>query len=142
VDVLCRDSDWQVSFLEQICTSCLPSISTLEDLYIYESRSPQPEWQNNTENTLWLELLHPFITVRSLYLSKKFAPRIVASLQELVGGRTTEVSPTLQNIFLEEVEPSGPVQEGVGQFVAEPRVISHQITFSRWDTSEQDRIWW
>jgi hypothetical protein len=48
----------------------------------------------------------------------RVAPRIVAALQELVGARSMEVLPTLQNIFLEELQPSDPVQEGVGKFVA------------------------
>ena len=32
----CTASDWQLSSLEQICTSSLPPVSTLEDLYIPE----------------------------------------------------------------------------------------------------------
>ena len=60
----------------------------------------------------------PFASVINLYLSMRVAPRIVAALQELVGARSMEVLPTLQNIFLEELQPSDPVQEGVGKFVA------------------------
>jgi hypothetical protein len=36
VEILCRELDWQVSFLEQVCTSSLSPLSTLEDLYIDE----------------------------------------------------------------------------------------------------------
>jgi hypothetical protein len=142
VEISCRESDWQVSSLEQVCTSCLPPLSTLEKLYIHEVPYPKPDWQDNIENTLWLGLLHLFTAVKNLYLSKKFAPHIVAALQELVGDRTTEVLPMLQNIFLEELELSGPVQEGVEQFVAARQVIGYQITVSRWDNSEQDRTIW
>jgi hypothetical protein len=129
-------SDWQVSSLGQFCTSYFPPISTLEDLYIYDAGSSQPEWQ---ENMLWLDLLHPFNTVKNLYLSKKSAPPIVASLRELVGGRTAEVLPTLQNIFLEELELSGPIQEGVGQFITARQGTSHPIAVSRWENSEKDK---
>jgi hypothetical protein len=73
-------------------------------------------------------------TSRTLYLSKEFAPRIVAALQELVGGRTTEVLPTLQNIFLEEVEPAGHVQEDNGKIVAARQLSGHTITVSHWET--------
>ena len=55
-----------------------------------------------TSRTLWLELLHPFTVLKSLHLSKEFVPRIAPALQELVGSRTTEVLPTLQNILLED----------------------------------------
>ena len=140
VKIPCRELDWQVSSLEQVCTSCLPPLSTLEDLYIYEDPYSQPDWQDNIENTLWLELLHPFTAVKNLYLSEEFAPRIVPALQELVGGRTTEVLPTLQNIFLEGLQPSGPVQEGIQQFVAARQVTGHPIAVSHWDRDRRTRM--
>ena len=139
VKVSCKESDWQLSSLEQVCTSTLPPLSTLEGLFIHEASYPQPQWQDNVENALWLELLHPFMAVKNLYLSKEFAPRVVPALQELVGGRTTEVLPTLQNIFLEGHPSSGPVQEGIGQFVATRQVTRHPshsrhpVAVSRWD---------
>jgi hypothetical protein len=139
VGISCRESDWQISSLEQVCTSCLPPLSTTEDLYIYEQPFSQPTWQDNIENRQWLELLHPFSTVKDLYLSKEFAPRIVPALQELVGNRTAEVLPTLQNIFLEELQPSGPVQEGIEKFVAARQLSGSPITVSHWKRHpEQD----
>jgi hypothetical protein len=78
--------------------------------------------------------------VRNLYISKNSAPRIAAALKVLVGDITTEVLPTLQNIFLEELEPSRAVQEGVGRFVAARQVIGHQIAVSLWDCSKEDKI--
>jgi hypothetical protein len=136
VDVKCRELDWQVSSLEQVCTSSLPPVSTLEDLYIEEGPSSRANWQDNVENVMWLELLQPFSAVKNLYLSKEFAPRIVPIFQELVGGRAAEVLPTLQNIFLEgldPVDPSGDIQEGIGKFVAARQITGHPIVVSRWD---------
>ena len=106
MSILCIELDWQVSSMEQVCTSCLPPLSMLEDLYIYESPS-QPVWKDNIENTLWLELLRPFPAVKNLYLSEKFASLITPALQELTEGSTAEVLPSLQNIFLEGLQPSG-----------------------------------
>jgi hypothetical protein len=105
--------------------------STVED-----HRYFQLVWKNDAiENTLWLELLLPFTIVKNIYLSKEFAPDIVAALQELVGGRITEVLPSLQNIFVEGLEPSGPLQENIGQFVAARRaqLSDHLIAISVWD---------
>jgi hypothetical protein len=141
VGISCKESSgWQVSSLEQVFTSCLPPLSTLEDLYIHEAPYSLPSWQDNVENELWLELLHPFTSVKNLYLSKQFAPQIMTALQELVGFRTSEVVPTLQNIFLEELRPPEPVQEGFGQFVAARQAIGHPIAVSRWDNSKQDMV--
>ena len=49
--------------------------------------------------------------MKDLYLSRDFAPAITAALQELTGARITEAFPSLPNIFVEGLEPSGPVQE-------------------------------
>ena len=136
VRILCRELDWQVSSLEQVFTSCLPPLSTL-DLCIYKNplSYEQTDWQDNIENALWLELLQPFTGLKNLYISKVFVPRIVPALQDLVGGRTTEVLPTLQNVFLAEHQPSGPVHEAIGEFIAARQVISRPITVSPWDFS-------
>ena len=136
----CIESDWQVSSMEQVCTSCLPSLSTLEDLYIYERQYPQLVWKDSIENTLWLELLRPFTGVKNLHLSETFASLIIPALQELSGGRTTEVLPALQNIFLEEHQQLGTVKEGIQQFSAMRQVTGHPIAVSRWDNSKQDLI--
>jgi hypothetical protein len=66
-------------------------------------------------------------------MSKEFAPGIVFALQELVGGRITEVLPNLQNIFVEGLESSGPFQENIGQFVTARRLSNHPIAISVWD---------
>ena len=134
-----RELDWQVSFLEQVCTSSLPSLSALEDLYISEHPYEQPVWEDNIDSALWLELLRPFTTVKDLFLSEKIALCVVPALQELVGGRTMEVLPALQNVFIEGLQPSGPVQEGIGKFVAARQVASHPIAASHWDR-DQSRI--
>ena len=128
VDILCRGLGWQVSSVEQVCTSCLPFIFTLETLYIIAGRSGRPEQEDNVENTQWLELLHPFTAVKKLYLSEEVARRFVPALQKLDGGRTTEVLPALENIFLE-----GSVLEGIEQFAATRQVTGHSIAVSHWN---------
>ena len=90
-------------------------------------------WQD-VENTLWLDLLRPFTAVKNLYICKKSVARIAPALQELVGARTTEVLPTLKNIFLETPQPSEPLQEleGIEKFVASRQRTSHPVVVSRW----------
>jgi hypothetical protein len=133
IEISCREPDWQLSSIEQVCNSSLHPLSTVVGLYI-EPVYPQLVWKNDAiENTLWLELLRPFTAVRNLYLSKGFAPGIAAGLRELVGGRITEVLPSLQNIFVEGLEPSGPFQENIWQFVAARQFSGHPIAISVWD---------
>jgi hypothetical protein len=143
VSISCTELDWQLSFLEQVCTSSLPPLSTLEDLYMEgpQGRPWPQDWKGTIDYAQWLELLRPFTTVKNLYLSKDLAPCVVPALQELVAGRTAEVFPNLQNIFLQELQESGPVQEGIGKFVATRQVTSHPITVSRWDRWGTDTHW-
>ncbi|KAF8472224.1 hypothetical protein DFH94DRAFT_192314 [Russula ochroleuca] len=92
VSIPCRELDWQVSSMEQVCTSCLPPLSMLDDLYI-KILHPNPNWQDNIENAQWLELLHSFTAVKNLYLSEKIARRIVPALEELVGAERQKCCP-------------------------------------------------
>ena len=133
--VSCRQSDWQLSSLAQLCSSSFPQalIPGVEHLYILEDRFPRLRWQDDIESSQWLELLRPFITVKSLYLSREFMLRIAPTLQELVRERMTEVLPALQALFLEEPLPSGPVKEAFRQFVAARRLAGHLIAVSRWE---------
>ena len=130
VNISCGEPDWQLSSIEQVCSSLRP-LSTIEDLYI-EHRYSDLVWKDDAiENTLWLELLLPFTAVKNLYLSKDFAAGIATALQELVG--ITAVLPDLQNIFVEGLEPSGPFQENIGRFVAARQLSNHTIGISDWD---------
>jgi len=110
IAISCREPDWQLLSVAQVCNSSLPSLPMVEDLYI-DHQYWQVVWKNDAiENTLWLQLFLPFTAVKNLYLSKLFTPGIAAALQELVGGRITEVLPGLQNIFVDGLEPLGPFQ--------------------------------
>jgi hypothetical protein len=73
--------------------------------------------------------------VENLYLSKQFAPGIATTLREL-GGGITEVLPSLRNIFVEELDASGPVPENIGRFVAARQPSGHTIAISAWDGSD------
>jgi hypothetical protein len=138
--ISCRQSDWQLSSLAQVCSLFFPPalVSSLERLYACEGQHSQLRWQDDVENSQWLELLQPFTAVKELYLSRGFAPCIAPVLQELVGERVGEVLPALQSLFLEELHPSGPVQEAIEKFVAVRQLSSHPISVSHWDR-EQDR---
>ena len=129
--VSCRGLEEQLLALGRVCASSLPSLTAAEDLYV-EAPTFRPDWQD-AQDAQWLDLLRPFSAVKNLYLSKEL-PGVVLALQEaVIRGTTVTVLPTLQNIFLEELHSSGPIQEVIGQFVAAREVTSHPITVSCWD---------
>jgi hypothetical protein len=83
----------------------------VEHLYIYENEYffNRPRSQDDIENSQWLEVLHPFTALKDLHVSRGFSPHIAPVFQDLAGERVTEVLPVLQSIFLEDLDPSGPV---------------------------------
>ena len=131
--ILCRQPDWQLSSLAQVFDTNF--ISAVECLYIEEGADSPPSWQDDIETGQWLELLHRLTAVKDLFISRKFTPRIAPTLQELAGGRATEVLPALQTLFLEETLPSG-VQEMIDKFVAARELAGHPIAVSRWEDSD------
>jgi len=151
VKISCEDTDQQLSSMAQVCTMCLPPLPTVENLrvfpiYTHSSkmynayRHSELAWKDNVENDQWLELLRPFTAVKSLYLSGEFQPIIASALQGLVGGRTTEVLPSLQNIFLARFERSEYFQEAIGQFVAARQLSNHPIAISVWHESSKWKV--
>jgi hypothetical protein len=134
--ILCRQPEWQLSSMAQICTSFFPRSFTrmVERLEIFERSHSKLKWQDDIEDMQWLDLLRPFTAVEDLYLSNEFAPRIAPYLQELVGGRTTEVLPALQSLFLEKFHPWGPVEEAIGKFAAARQLSNHPVAIKKFVT--------
>lgn len=131
----CGHTDWQLSSLAQVFSSSIPQalISTVEQLYIYESGFLEPRWQGDVEDSQWLDVFNPFTAVKDLYLSQNFVPRIAPTLQELVGERVVELLPALQCLFLEKLHPSGTVEEGIVKFVDARQLSDHPIAISLWE---------
>ena len=141
IEISCREPDWQLSSIEQVCNSSLHPLSTVEDLYI-EHWFLKLVWKDDAiESTLWLQLLLPFTAVKNLYLYEKCALGIAAALKELDGGRITEVLPSLRNIFVIGLEPSGPFHEKIGQFVAARQLSDRTITISEWNGFRKVMTW-
>jgi hypothetical protein len=130
LEISCKPLDWQISSLAQVCSTSFPPLPTLEhlDIDIRKDRDSLLEWQDDMEDTQWLELLHPFTSVKNLDLSKDSVPFVALALQELSGERVTEALPALENLFLEEPQPSGPVEEAIGKFIAARQLSGCPVT--------------
>jgi len=147
--ISCKPLDWQISSLAQVCSTSFPPLPTLErlDIGIDNHRDLLPEWQDDMEDIQWLELLRPFTSVKDLVLSEGPVPFIVPALQELSGERVTEVLPTLENLFLEGPQPSGPVKEAIQKFIAArqffgyPVTVHHRVNrdleYKRWEVGDR-----
>jgi hypothetical protein len=129
VEILCKEPGWQLSSLAQICTTSLPILSTMENLFICEPVGLQLDWKDGIEDVEWLELLLPFAAVKNLYLSKQFAPRIAPALQVLSA---------LQNLYLEGWQPSESVEDDIERFISTRQPTDHPVAISVWERPRDD----
>jgi hypothetical protein len=137
-----RHSDEQLSLLSvaQVWISSFPQtfIPAVERLYILERDSPSSLlcWEDNIKVSQWLEILHIFVGVKSLYLSSRIAPRIGPALQELVWESVEvlpKVLPAVETVFLEETFPSNSDKESIRLLVSAQQLSGHPITVSHWE---------
>jgi len=127
IAISCRALDWQLSSMAQVCSSFLTLFTTFEHLDIREIQNWRLLGQDNMDSNQWLELLRPFASVKSLYLSKKLAIRIAHALQDFAADRVTDVLPALQNFFLKISDQSGPVKKALAQFITARRLSGHPV---------------
>jgi hypothetical protein len=128
LEILCRVSDWQVSSIARVCDQLLHTVSQVERLDI-DQTGDELEWQDDGDPTVWLELFNPFISVKSLYVSKMLRPRVVLALKQLAGERATEVLPSLHSMFfkgprLSELEA---VEEDIKPFITARQLTDHPV---------------
>jgi hypothetical protein len=144
--ISCRELDWQLSSLSQVCNSVLLALSAMDmeylDLDLDISDAYPLLIEDDMENTQWSELLHPFANVSDLHLLGQVATCIAPALQELTGKRVTEVLPALQNIFLDGVhgEPE-PVPKAISEFVAARQLSGCPVAIHRRHWNWESRTW-
>ena len=142
-EIKCKQPDWQLSALAQVCNSSFPRafIHAVEHLYIYNQLTPL-DWQDDIEGIQWLEFFRPFTFVKSLYISSQLTPHIMPTLLELIGETGIEVLPSLRTLFVQEPPLSGPVQETVEKFVAARQLAGNPVAVSGWEGKKDDDEWY
>ena len=139
LSIQCNKSDWQLSFLAQACNSLSPTLSTVETLNIRGSNYQplRPGWEDDIENSQWLELFHPFTSVKNLDLSWKLVPLAIPALRQLAEEGVADVLPVLQKLSLGGLALPGLIQKDLGQFVAARQHFNNSLTVQLWN----GRIW-
>jgi hypothetical protein len=133
--IICERPDWQLSSVTQIFSQQLPLLSHVEQLKISESTWEGLVWKDDLDMdpSQWLELFRLFVATQSLIVSERLVYPVARALQDLTGQVATEVLPMLHTLFLEGLEPSGPVHEATKPFVT-ARQLSHQpVIVQRWE---------
>ena len=83
-------------------------------------------WKYEAENSQWIDLLRPFITVKDLVLDRPLVLSVASALQGFVGEQG--ILPALQDILLRVSQPWGaPIPEGIKKFVAARKLSGRPI---------------
>jgi hypothetical protein len=130
--ILSKESFWPPVSLSHVFGSSLP-LSTSERLDIRVPGNWSRLSQTEYKNIEWIDLLRPFTAVKNLYLFEEVALRLAPALEEVAEGSANNVLPALQNVFLEGLQPTGPVQEAIGQFASARQLSSHPIAVHPWE---------
>ena len=133
LSIKCRDTDWQLSSLAQICSSFLPPLSTVQLLNLHEGPTHSLD---DMEVTQWLELLRPFTVLKILYICDELAPRIVPALQG-----ETEVLLALKYLNLDRRQSPGPVQQAIKGFTAERQLSGRPVEVLH-GSPNCGGVWW
>ena len=118
--ILCVENYYRrFSSLARVFKSFFPSIFMAEHLYIYQTADMLS--QDGGEYMQLLEFLPSLATVKNFYARTGFAEFLAPIFQEhveVLGETATNVFPALESLCLEDLQPSEPLREALGQFVA------------------------
>jgi len=125
-----RVAERQVSSLAQFCSTSLPPLPALEHLFFRLDVLWGRQSSGLLGSALWLELLHPFVTVKHMDLvSGHLVIYVVPALRELTGEGVPEVLPVLRHVSIGHgLNPSGPSQDAIAQFIAARQLSGHLVT--------------
>ncbi len=136
LSVSCEPVRWEVFCLAQLSSVFLfPLIAGIEELYIGPYLA-WISWEDDDGDLLdWLNILRPFTSVESLYVSEMVGRQFSLILEEVakhmaVGGLVEEVLPALRVIQFESSHMEAPIEEFVAirQRSGNPITVHHRAS--------------
>jgi hypothetical protein len=135
--ISCYTSDPPLVAMMRLLEKLLTIPSQVERLELHEF-AIEEEWQDGIENSHWLQLLNPFVSVKSLYVDVGLGPFIASALEELTEERVTEVLPSLKNLVIEgEFDDLEFVEETIRSFISMRQLSGHPVILRRWDRKQE-----
>jgi hypothetical protein len=96
-------------------------------------------WQDDVQNTQWLEFLRPFSSVKDLALFGDSDELIASALRERTGEGAMDILPALQNLFFRAPWPSKSVREIIKRFIAARRRSGRPVILRYWVDRREGR---
>jgi len=112
-----------------------PDLPTMEKDWVrYFFEHDSFLWANEMENAKWLQLFTLFPAVENLYLSEGITRYVTRALQEVDGEDVpTNVFPALKRLFVEGLQPSGPVRDAIGKFGSAREGFGRRVAIQCWE---------
>jgi hypothetical protein len=106
LQISCKQLDWQVSSMAQVCHQCFPFLFGVTHLVF--NTNDFPSRQGDVDGEQWLQLVRSFARARSLSIAGELTTGILCALRPADEGYTadTAVLPSLRNL---RVRKSGPL---------------------------------
>jgi len=121
-NIACGHLDWQVSSMAQLFNVLCPLFSEVVDLALdYREHNLSSEWHNQTDRTLWRELLGSFRGVKTLRVHKGLVAELSHSLRS-DGDPSLEILPELKEL----VCPVGSVDDNTFAAFIHDREVAGQ----------------
>ena len=96
LQVNCEPLDWQLDSVTLVCSALGDVLSVVEELTLDLDKDGMPsKWGHTLDNTLWHELLLPFVSVKKLHIGSSLVAKLARALRLEVGGL---VLPELQEL--------------------------------------------
>jgi hypothetical protein len=135
LEIKCERPDWQLSAITQIFSQQLPLLSHVEQLEICHIHWERIGWKDDPDmdSSQWLELFSLFVAVQSLHVSERLVSPVSRALRDLTGETATGVLPMLRTLFMEGLEPSGPVHEAMKSFDTARQLSHRPVLIQRWE---------
>jgi hypothetical protein len=128
--VNCKPLDWQMDSATQVCSALGKVLSVVEELTLDLDVDGMPlDWQDALDNTVWHELLLPFVGVKKLRIGSSLSLQLSQALESITGGLVLELLPGLQE--LEVYLGSDSVKRSFSAFVETRESVGRPVHMRR-----------
>jgi len=120
VQISCKQLDWQLSCMAQVCDQFSPFLFRVSNLGIDTAQSSSASGQDDIGGELWPELISAFGGAEVFRVAGVHVPDILCALHPADGGHTTGTTalPALRNLCVEKpMEMHGPPWDAVQSFI-------------------------
>ena len=121
--VNCEPPDWEIDSVLLVCNALGDVLSIVEELTLDLDEDGMPsDWENTLDDTLWHELLLPFVSVKKLHIGSSLALKLAQALGSEAGEL---VLPKLQK--LEVSLKIDLAQDAFSSFIEIRELIGHPV---------------